>query len=389
MSISIKKIGILTGGGDVPPLNIVISSAYKESLKNNIELIGFFRGWEGILYKQFVKLKSNQISTDIGGTVLRSSRINLNKIEDAESIIKHNLTALDIDALIVIGGEDTLSNAFFLQDIPCVLISKTIDNDVGICKKGEIVNYFTLGYPTAAEKISQLVSLKYGLRTTAYSHERIIVVESMGMHAGWLAIASSLGHPDFIIIPEFPIEYDDFLEKVRLRYDEQRNVIIVVAEGARWSNGDYFAADYNNCDSFGHPRFRGAAEVLVRKLNDSLTKFFDTRNINCVNPSYYYRCGLPNQLDRVAAEKLGSAAVKHIITGNQSSVLLVTAFEGKLLAIHDFSIDGIVNIDKLHRFVDTRLYDPIEYSSTKQGIQYLSKICPLIAHKSYGIQYND
>ena len=380
-----RHIGILTGGGDVPPLNSVISSALREAQKKNIELIGFLNGWEGVLQSKYISLDSLTIDPAIGGTILRSSRLNLKTIENAGEIVKKKLAELAIEGLIVIGGEDTLSNAFYLKDFPLVLISKTIDNDVGIYHGGDIVNYFTLGYPTAVEKISRLVSLRYGLRTTAYSHERIIVVESMGMHAGWLALSSSLGMPDFIIIPEFPIEFDDLTLKVKDLYQQQRQVIVVVAEGARWTDGSYLSADYNECDDFGHPKFKGSAEILASKLKNDLSKYFDTRNVNYVNPSYYYRSGSPNKLDRMAAGMLGCEAVKRMTSNDFRSVFLTTAFDNKKLIIKDYSIDEMTDIEELHRFVNSNLYDNEKYAVTKEGIEYLAKIGQLIPQNAYGI----
>lgn len=231
-----KRIGILTGGGDVSPLNAVLEASSKACREYGIELIGFVRGWEGVIEARTVDLLKFHINPRIGGTLLRSSRVNPGKIADGIEQIRKNLTQLNFDGLIVIGGEDTLSNCFSLLDVPQVLISKTIDNDVGQINGSEILNHFTLGFPTAARKISSFVSLSEGLRTTAYSHERIIVVESMGMHAGWLALSSSLGHPDFIVIPEFPLDYESFREQVVKKYVDQQHLIIVVAEGAKFAD---------------------------------------------------------------------------------------------------------------------------------------------------------
>jgi len=385
MSNKKRRIGILTGGGDVPPLNSVISSALQEAQKKNIELIGFLNGWEGVLKKKYISLESLTIDPAIGGTILRSSRLNLKTIENAGEVIKEKLAELAIEGLIVIGGEDTLSNAFYLKDFPLVLISKTIDNDVGKYQDGDIVNYFTLGYPTAVEKISRLVSLRYGLRTTAYSHERIIVVESMGMHAGWLALSSALGNPDFIIIPEFTIEFDDLALKVNNLYQRQRHVIIVVAEGARWADGSYLSADYNECDDFGHPKFKGSAEILAHRLKDDLKKYFDTRNVNYVNPSYYYRSGSPNKLDNMAAGILGRESIKRMAFNNFRSVFLTTAFDNKKLIMKDYSINEMTDIEGLHRFVNNDLYDREKYAVTKEGIEYLAKIGQMIPQNAYGI----
>lgn len=380
-----KRIGILTGGGDVQPLNAVIKSVVESSNKNNFELIGFVHGWQGVLENDFLILNNRLIDQSIGGTILKSSRVNLAKLENGAELVKENLNNHCIDGLIIIGGEDTLSNAFYLKDIPQVLISKTIDNDVGIVDGKTIVNYFTLGHPTAAEKISSFVSLNEGLRTTAYSHERIIVVESMGMHAGWLALSSSMGHPDFIIIPEFTLDYSFFLEKVIEKYKKQKNLIIVISEGARWSDGSYISADQNEQDSFGHPRFKGAANLLAEKMKKDLKKYFDTRNVNSVNPSYLYRSGNPNKLDLSASVKLGSAAVNHFKNKKSESIFLTTNFDKEKIIIEEYPLFEVESIDKLHRFVTEQFYDHDLLNATKEGKKFLSRIISEFPALNYGL----
>lgn len=381
-----KRIGILTGGGDVAPLNAVIYSANYEALKYNFELIGFKNGWQGLLNEDYVSLSKVKINPKIGGTILKSSRVNIAKVVDGVKIALEKFDKLNLEGLIVIGGEDTLSNAFYLKSLPIALISKTIDNDVGINQKNKIINYFTLGYPTAAEKISSFVSLSEGLRTTAYSHERIIVVESMGMHAGWLAISSAMGNPDFIIIPEFPLDYNEFKERVKDRYLRNRNVIVVVAEGSRWKDGKHISADVNDIDSFGHPKFKGAAEILARMLKEDLKQYFDTRNINSVNPSYLYRSGNPNKLDKQAGLMLGRKAIKLLVKDKITSPrFLITEFNKTKPSTGQYSIDGLENIEEFHRFIDDRYYDADKYFVTKEAKKYLVKIIPEITLIKYGI----
>ena len=380
-----KRIGILTGGGDVQPLNAVIKSAIDSANRNNFQLLGFKHGWQGILEKESVALNNKILDRAIGGTILKSSRVNLTKIKGGAELVKKNVDEMGLDGLIIIGGEDTLSNSFCLKDVLQVLISKTIDNDVGIADGRKVVNYFTLGHPTAAEKISAFVSLGEGLRTTAYSHERIIVVESMGMHAGWLALSSSMGHPDFIIIPEFTLDYSNFLDKVVEKYGEQKNLIIVIAEGARWSDGSYISADENETDSFGHPRFKGAANLLAEKMKKDLKKFFDTRNVNSVNPSYLYRSGRPNKLDLLAATKLGRAAVNYFKSRENDTALLTTNFIDGKLVTGSYSLSRVNNIDNFHRFVTERFYDPSAMNTTKEGKKYIRNIVTEFPLKSYGI----
>ena len=374
-----KRIGILTGGGDVPSLNAVIASSRQASFENGTELLGFLHGWTGLIDGRYVELSKINIDPMIGGTILKSSRVNLGKVSGALEKAKENFKNFNLEGLIVLGGEDTLSNSFFLPDIPQVLISKTIDNDVGIIRfdgnnPAEIINYFTLGFPTAARKISSFVSLKEGLRTTAYSHERIIVVESMGMHAGWLALASSMGHPDFIIIPEFPLEYGRFLEMVLQRYREKRNLIVVVSEGAKFDNGSYISADENEREDFGHPRFKGSAEVLSKKLKEDLKRYFDTRNVNSVNPSYLYRSGKPSDLDLQWAGRLGREAVDLLHKGLERQVFLAIRKEKRGFSISPFPLSDLKSIDEFHRFVDRKFYDPDNYFITEAGREYLAEI---------------
>ena len=379
-----KRIGILTGGGDVPPLNAVINSVVEQAKIKNIEITGFLNGWQGVLDGKFVNLMNSNLNPLIGGTVLRSSRVNLSMIENAKNKVEDILSKNNIDGLIVIGGEDTLSNAFIIKNIPQVLISKTIDNDVGIFNNGNIVNYFTLGYPTAAEKISSFVSLSEGLRTTAYSHERIIIVESMGMHAGWLALSSSSGYPDFIIIPEFPLDYDLLIEKTADKYKEQRNIIIVIAEGARWKNGTHISASESDKDSFGHPKFKGAAEILAQKLKDDLKKDFDTRNVNTVNPSYLYRSGKPNILDTMGAEMLGCQAVNLFKENIAEPVFLVLQSSSSKFRPEEYFLKNLHNIEDFHRFVPQWLYNNDEFNITATGKKYLSKILRELPPHEYG-----
>jgi len=378
-----RRIGILTGGGDVQPLNCVINSVINASQKYTIELIGFMKGWQGILENEFVDLNSKAIDCSIGGTILKSSRVNLQSVQNGKKKVINNLSKLGIDGLIVIGGEDTLSNSLYINNIPQVLISKTIDNDVGIIEKNRIVNYFTLGYPTAAEKISSFVSINEGLRTTAYSHERIIVVESMGMHAGWLAFSSSMGHPDFIILPEYPLNYDLFVEKVISEYNKKRNLIVVIAEGARWEDGSYISADNNEKDDFGHPRFLGSASSLCQKLKIDLKKYFDTRNINSVNPSYLYRSGKPNDLDKKAAELLGEAAVNIFLDGIEDLTFIATKIADSELFIENIELGTLKDIEDLHRFVPETFYDKENFCITMEGREYLSQIIHSIPILNY------
>lgn len=375
------RIGILTGGGDVQALNAVIASAIKTSSKLKIELIGFLGGWKGALENEYVLLNQTSFDSRVGGTILRSSRVNIHKIEGGSERILENLTQNRIAGLINIGGDDTLSNSFSIKSFPQVLIAKTIDNDVGRIEDGaegfdptSVTNYFTLGFPTAAEKISSWVSLREGLRTTAYSHERIILVEAMGMHSGWLALASAMGHPDYILIPEFPLDYDFLLNKIGSTYDQQKHLIVVVAEGARWNDGSYIFAQRDEIEEFGHPRFGGAADALRIRLKKDLAKFFNTRNINAVNPSYLYRSGQPNRLDRRWAENLGQRAVKALADGLRDSIFLSIQKSKTGFRIKDLPLANVRSMEELYRVVDRRFYNPENLQITEMGRTYMKEI---------------
>jgi 6-phosphofructokinase len=379
------KIGLLTGGGDVPGLNSVIASAQAEAGLARVSLLGFIKGWEGVLKNEFVDLTSSSVDPSIGGSILKSSRVNIKKIKNGPEVIQGRLKENGLEGLIVIGGEDTLSNAFSLPDFPQVLIAKTIDNDVGrIDSKGgpadevRILNHFTIGFPTAAEKISSFVSLRNGLRTTAYSHERIMIVEAMGMHTGWLALAAAMGGADFMVIPEFPLDYGDFRDRLMQKYQEQKNVIAVISEGALWSEGGYVHAEKDGIEEFEHPRFGGAAEALGARLKQDLAGCLPTRYLNSLNPSYLYRSGAPNALDRECASSLGARAVRDLAAGLPHPVFLSIQKREGNYEIESVPLNKFASMADLHRFVDDRFYNPREYQVSEFGRNYLSSIIPEI-----------
>jgi 6-phosphofructokinase 1 len=390
MGKAIGRIGILTGGGDVQPLNAVLHAAALEAEARGLDLIGFVKGWQGLLYKEFVPLSEARIDPSVGGTILKSSRV---RIDGQVDLIKKNSRDLGLEGLIVIGGEDTLANCFSVMGLPIAFIPKTIDNDVGVLRERpseneglpDMVNYFTLGYPTAAAKLSSFVSLREGLRTTAYSHERLIVVESMGMHAGWLALSSSLGYPDFIIIPEFPLDYERFKSVATERYLQQRHLIVVVAEGANYGGGDFLGADREESDEFGHPRFKGSAEALAKRLKEDLRPSFDTRNINAVNPSYLYRSGTPGALDVQWGRELGRKAVTLLSEGLATASFLALQKEEYTFSLQAIPLSSFQGPEDLHRFVDERFYDPHAYSVTQAGMSYLLSLMDDIPLSSYGL----
>ena len=208
----------------------------------------------------------------------------------------------------------------------------------------------------------------------------------MGMHAGWLALASGMGRPDFIVIPEFPVSYEKLLGKIFDRYEKQRHVIVVVAEGARWDGGSYVRAEKDELEDFDHPRFGGAAAAVVGRLKKDLKGRFDTRNINAVNPSYLYRSGAPNFVDKKAAEILGKKAVRLLAGKIEEPVFLHLRKKARGLSADPTALGEFRSIEDLHRFVDRRFYDPETLSMTEVASGYLGDfVRDLPLPRNYGI----
>lgn len=386
-----RKIGILTGGGDTQPLNALIFSLRNLLARDGFEFFGFEKGWEGILRKKYADLRSLPDFGGIGGTVLRSSRVNLST-DDGFRKANQNLSDLGLAALVVVGGDDTLSNVYGIESVPCIGISKTIDNDVGslsvINGKIKTVNCFTLGYPTAADKIARLVSLEEGIRTTAYSHERILIVESMGMHAGWLAMASAFGKPDFIIVPEFPLDYPSFLRTLMEQYARDKNTVVVIAEGARFGGGEYMNVDPSEKDAFGHSRFGGSGQVLRDRLKTDLKGFMDARNVNSVNPSYLYRSGAAGSLDVSAACRIAEKCFQMLSENKDGEHQFIhiekkdSGFTAESCPFSDFKKTGQGRFPKRH--IDRKFYNPDAWSATDLWFEYLS---PIVSFRPSDLRY--
>ena len=254
-----KKIGVLTGGGDTSALNATLKGIALKAEELGFELVGFMEGWKGVLKGgRYFTLTPDQIDENYGGTLLKSSRTNLigmNKLDEAIQ----NLKKLDISGLIPIGGDDTLTvGAALSEQFTTVFVTKTIDNDVGInppegdaVDYSKMVNYFCPGFPTAA---SRIISAVRDLRTTAYSHDRVIVVEAMGRDAGWLTLAAAYGHADLIVVPEMPYQPDRLAEAIREKHAERGDVIVVVSEGIRNDDGELMITSQAELDAFGHTK---------------------------------------------------------------------------------------------------------------------------------------
>jgi len=220
--IKMKKIGVLTGGGDCPGLNAVIRAVVKKSVQNNWEVIGIKNGWKGLINGQMELLTEYAVRGILpkGGTIIGTSRTNpFNNDKDIQKVIE-NIEKFGIDAIVAIGGDDTLSVAqkFHDMNIPIVGIPKTIDNDLSETD-------YTFGFDTAVSIVTEAIDR---LHTTAESHHRVIVVEVMGRHAGWIAtMAGIAGGADEILIPEEPFDIEEVCKHLRARYDYGKKFSIV------------------------------------------------------------------------------------------------------------------------------------------------------------------
>ncbi|MDY6821394.1 MAG: 6-phosphofructokinase [Deferribacterota bacterium] len=300
------RIGILTGGGDCPGLNPVIRAVVRQSINNGDNVLGIKYGWKGLLDKEFEELDLEKISGILprGGTILRTSRTNPYKKEDGPERIKNNFNELGLDALIAVGGEDTLGVAYKLYkdiDLKVVGVPKTIDNDLSATD-------FTFGFDTSINIVTECIDR---LHTTAESHNRIMIVEVMGRHAGWIATYGGLaGGADYILIPEIPIDIDDVVESIKRRHKRGKDFsIIVVAEGATFKEGTHFVQE-KEVDEFGHVKLGGIGNTLGDLLKERL--HYDIR---VVVLGHIQRGGAPSAFDRILATRFGIKAYELVKDG--------------------------------------------------------------------------
>lgn len=311
------KIGISTGGGDCPGLNAVIRAVVKAGLNLGWEIIGIEKGLEGLLNtKKINPLTPKDISgiLSIGGTILgTTNRGNPFKMEvkeggktiikDVSDLIVAGFKKLGLDALIMIGGDGSLSiaNSLYKKGLPIVGVPKTIDNDLS----GTVI---TFGFDTAVSIVTEALDR---LHTTAESHERTMVIETMGRYAGWIALNSGVsGGADIILIPEIPFDIDSVCKKVKARYKERRRFCIVVAaEGAKPKSGGLFTKE---CKDKGReePLLGGIANYLAGEIRKRTGK--ETRALVL---GHLQRGGTPTTFDRLIATRFGAHAIRLIQRG--------------------------------------------------------------------------
>jgi 6-phosphofructokinase 1 len=297
---------VLTGGGDCPGLNAVIRAVVRKGIEvHDWEIVGFKNGWQGPINGDSRPLGLDDVEDILtrGGTILRSSRTNPYKIDGGVDKIKATMATQNIDALVAIGGEDTLGVAKRLTDdgVGVVGVPKTIDNDLGATD-------YTFGFDTAVSIATEAIDR---LHTTAESHHRALVVEVMGRHAGWIALHSGLaGGASVILTPEREFSVDQVVKWVERRFEREYAPIIVVAEGALPAGGRESLLNGEK-DAFGHVRLGGIGTWLAEEIANRTGK-----ESRAVVLGHVQRGGTPTAYDRVLATRFGLHAVDAVADGD-------------------------------------------------------------------------
>jgi ATP-dependent phosphofructokinase / diphosphate-dependent phosphofructokinase len=305
------RIGVLTGGGDCPGLNAVIRAVVRKGVQHyGHEFVGFRDGWKGPLEKLTMDLDVRAVRGILprGGTILGSSRTNPRKIDGGVEAIEANLAELGVEALIAIGGEDTLGVATFLAEhgVHVIGVPKTIDNDLSATD-------YTFGFDTAVNIATEAIDR---LHTTAESHHRVLIVEVMGRHAGWIALhAGMAGGANVILIPEEPFDLDQVCAWVESRFRTQYAPIVCIAEGALPLDGQIFTRD-SPLDAFGHMQLSGIGEWLAKQIEQRTGKEARTTVLGHIQ-----RGGTPTAFDRWLATRFGLHAIDAVHEGAWGSMV--------------------------------------------------------------------
>lgn len=416
-----KRIGILTAGGDTPALNATIYGAVERANSLNLEVFGFQRGYAGLLDPRVPHVHLNPLYTTIpeldpckGGTLLGSSRTYID--QDSTELLaaaKDNLSRLRIDGLLCIGGDGTINGMQPLAEfIPCALAPKTIDNDLGLnyldepndwvrrpCSENpgyhevrqpgpekirleEIINYATPGYATAVFVVVQCLER---IRTTAESHRRVAIVEVMGRQSGFIALGSAYGQPDIILIPEVPLNLDRLEARIRQIYDIQQHVVICVGEGVRSEDGSELGATMPTYDPAGNVRYSGAADTLQKMLSSRLGDdlFLDNRSFEPASSGMFtrkightQRGGRPILFDRFYASQLGGKGIELLADGISNEIATVQYRADQGMTLSSISANKLRDRwGEIHpREVHPSMYDPHRMQLSAFGIEYLKPI---------------
>jgi len=298
-----KRVGVLTGGGDCPGLNSVIRAVVRYADKEGYKVIGVKNGWKGMIENDTMDIDTDSVSGILpkGGTILGTSRTNPYKTEGQVEKVKANFKKMGLEALIAIGGEDTLGVASKLckEGLNIVGAPKTIDNDLS----GTDV---TFGFDTAINIATEAIDR---LHTTAESHHRVMVVEVMGRHAGWIAVEAGLaGGADVILIPEVPIDIEEVCKLLKKRHARGKSFsIVVVAEGAKFKKGKLIKQE-EKLDAFGHIRLGGIGHRLCEEIEKRAK--IETR---VTVLGHLQRGGTPTAFDRVLGTRFGIKAMELVL----------------------------------------------------------------------------
>ena len=336
------RVGVLTGGGDCPGLNAVIRAVVRKGVgEYGFDFVGFRDGWRGPLENVTSPLGIPQVRGILprGGTVLGSSRTNPFKVDNGVERVKANLEANHVDALVAIGGEDTLGVATKLADlgVNVVGVPKTIDNDLSGTD-------FTFGFDTAVNIATEAIDR---LHTTAESHHRVLVVEVMGRHAGWIALHSGIaGGANVILIPERPFDIEKVCKLVEQRFQLQYAPIIVVAEGALPEEGTMSTVEGEE-DAFGHVRLRGIGDRLAGEIEGRTGK-----ESRAVVLGHIQRGGTPTAFDRWLATRFGLHAIEAVHDGDF----------GKMVALRG---TDIVRVDLIEGTGELKTVSPEQYAEAE------------------------
>ncbi|MBI3331138.1 MAG: 6-phosphofructokinase [Candidatus Omnitrophica bacterium] len=305
MSATVRHLGILTGGGDCPGLNPVIRAVTRRAIQAGLSVTGVRNGWKGLIEGDTMTLNLQSVSGILpkGGTILGTSRTNPFKQPEDVARLRETVKRLALDALIAVGGEDTLGVATKLvkEGLRIVGVPKTIDNDLAMTD-------YTFGFDTAVNIAMEAIDR---LHTTAESHHRIMVAEVMGRHAGWIATCAGIaGGADVILIPEEPIDLDAMCALIKQRHARGKDFsIVVVAEGAQFKPDANVVVEAK-LDEFGHPRLGGIGHVLGNLIEQRTG--YETR---VTVLGHLQRGGSPTAFDRILGTRFGIKAVELVLAG--------------------------------------------------------------------------
>jgi 6-phosphofructokinase 1 len=417
-----KRIAILTAGGDTPALNATIHGAVMRANQLKVEIVGLIKGFNCLFNPRVPHVHLNPLYQEIpeldptkGGTLIGSSRDYVDPDNKNElDLIESRLHKLGIEGLICIGGDGTLNGLQPIAErLPTVLAPKTIDNDLGLnypsesdewvrvndpsAKSGysykradsniafdldQVVNYTTPGFATAVFVSATGVER---IRTTAESHRRIAIIEVMGRHSGYIALGSAYGRPDIVIVPEHAPDLEQLTERVKQLYDLQKNVVIVCGEGIVDEQGRELGAETRSTDPSGNIVLSGAADALRARLiqmigdryfqlyrrGDAAKEAIFTRKVG-----HTQRGGRPILFDRFYAAQLGAKTVELLVEGRNNAVSILQYSSSKGFHVEGYDANrfrdrwGLIHARQMH----PALYDPKLMKPSKLGIEYLLPI---------------